>query len=306
MLNRNILKQAELKIKENRKKAEELADSFMQKALLDEEFKQTYLQKKQAQFENARCEVYGENPKYDIKKFEKQEEKILKKLNIKKENLVPNYSCKSCNDTGYVDNNICSCLKKEINGILFEQSGFKHQLKKFDECNFEIFDNKQKMQTLYTSMQKWCQKDNDYKIVLLTGKTGVGKTYLTECMASKLIENGHIVLFTSAFNLNQNLLKFHTTFDSTKINYLNLLLEPEYLFIDDLGTEPILKNVTVEGIYNIISDRLEHNKKTIITTNLGLKEIENVYGERVFSRLVNKRTSICFNIENSDIRLKNN
>ena len=304
MLNKQILNNAQLVIDSRRKQAERLSNSFMSKALENKEFKQNFEQKKEAEFENARCEVYGEKPKHDIKKFEKIEAEILKKLKINPKNLIPAYTCKKCNDTGYINSSMCACLKKEINEQLFIVSGFKKDLQTFDKCNFELFDNKEKMQTLYTSMEKWCTKESDYKIIMLTGKTGVGKTHLTECMASKLIENENIVLFISAFNFNQNLLKFHTTFDETKVNYINTLLDPEYLFIDDLGTEAIFKNVTIEGLYNVISDRLANNKKTIITTNLGLKEIEETYGERLFSRFLNRKTSLIFNMTEIDLRLK--
>ena len=124
-----------------------------------------------------------------------------------------------------------------------------------------------------------------------------------ECMADNLIKNENIVFWTSAFNLNQLLLKYHTTFDETKLDYISNLLDADYLFIDDLGTEPILKNVTVEGLYNIISERVENNKKTIISTNLNPDEIQQTYGERIFSRLLNKSNSLCINIENKDLRL---
>ena len=153
-------------------------------------------------------------------------------------------------------------------------------------------------------MKKWCNcPSSAYLNIVLTGKTGVGKTFLMECMANELIKNGNIVFWTSAFNLNQLLLKYHTTFDDNKTNYVSNLLEAEYLFVDDLGCEPTLKNVTVEGIYNVLAERIENNKKTIISTNLNLKEIQDKYGERIFSRLLNKSNSLCINIENKDLRL---
>lgn len=304
MIGNNLIKDAKKVIDQNRKKAEAKANSVMQKALLNNEFKQNYLEIKEAEFENARCEVYGEKLKYNLKELYNSQEKILKTLNISKTDLSPKYSCPVCNDTGYTNQQMCKCLKTEINKILYQKSGFCHQLNTFENCNCDLYDNKEKAQILYDSMKKWCEKENSYNIILLSGKTGVGKTNLMECMASKLIQNNKIVYFISAFNMNQALLKYHTTFDESRVNCLNDLLEPEYLFIDDLGTEPILKNVTIEGLYNIIQDRLEHNKKIVISTNLGLADIERVYGERIFSRLINKKLSLCFNVENSDLRLK--
>ena len=304
MLNTKLIKDAQKIVDQNRKTAEATADKNMQKALLDNEFKENFWAIKQAEFENARCEAYGEPPKFNTTQLYKQQQNILQKLNILSTALTPNYFCKTCNDTGYTNGQMCCCLKSVINNILYEKSGFNKTLNTFENTNCDIFDNKDKAQILYNSMQKWCNKDNPYNIIVLCGKAGVGKTHLMECMASSLIANNKIVYFVSSFNMNQSLLKYHTTFDETKAYSLEDLLEPEYLFIDDLGTEPIFKNVTVEGLYNIISDRLYHNKKTIISTNLGLADIERVYGERIFSRLVNQKVSLCFNIQNSDLRLK--
>lgn len=304
MINKDILNSAQKVITSRHKSAENFAYANMQKALSMEDFRQNYTALRSAQFENAKCEVYGQPPKIDTTQLFSKQSEIMKKHNISPLSLVPHYTCTKCNDTGYVNNEMCECLKKEINRLLFEKSGFCHTLASFSSVDFSIFDNSEKMQTLYTAMQKWCKDSSRYSLILLCGQTGVGKTYLTECMANELIENNNVVYFSSAFSVNQDLLKFHTTFDTTKSEYLSNLLEPDYLFIDDLGTEPILKNVTVEGLYNIIATRLEKNKKTVISTNLDLAEIEKRYGERIFSRIVNKRTSLCFSLENSDLRLK--
>lgn len=304
MINKSILQKALNVIKERRIDAENFAYANLQKAFLYKDYKENYTKLKEAEFENAKCEAYGEPPKFDMQKLKQNEQEILEKHNINYLSLIPHYTCTKCNDTGYKNGEMCSCLKDEINKVLFEESGFCHTLASFDSVDFSVFDSSEKMKILYGAMQKWCDDSSKYSIILLSGKTGVGKTYLTECMSNELIKNSNIVYFVSAFSVNQSLLKYHTTFDTTKAEYLSSLLEPEYLFIDDLGTEPILKNVTVEGLYNIIATRLEQNKKTIISTNLDLGEIEQRYGERIFSRLINKKTSLCFAMENSDLRLK--
>ena len=304
MINKETLNNALSVIKIRNKEANNLAYAFLQKALQNEEFRNLYSLQKQAEIENAKCEVYGEKNKYNIKDIEDQKNAVLKKLNINKNALIPHYTCTKCNDTGYVDGKMCSCLKSLINEELFKQSGLTHNLQNFNCSNFNLFNEPEKIKQIYSTMQKWCEKDSKYSIIILSGQTGVGKTYLMECMANNLISHQNIVCWTSAFNLNQSLLKFHTTFDGARLSHISNLLGADYLFIDDLGTEPILRNVTVEGIYNIISDRLEHNKKTIISTNLNLDEIENIYGERIFSRLVNKEKALCVNIENTDLRLK--
>ena len=96
MLNKQILNKAQQVIDSRRKNAENLSNKQMLKALENEEFKQNFLQKKEAEFENARCEVYGETPKHNLKEFEKIENNILKKLKINTTDLTPAYTCKKC------------------------------------------------------------------------------------------------------------------------------------------------------------------------------------------------------------------
>ncbi len=304
MISKNVLNKALEKIKQSKKNADLIANNNLQNALKNKEFNQIYKLEKQAQIETARCEVYGLNNSFNLDEIAKQKSEILKKLNIDESTLLPKYSCKKCDDTGYENGKMCSCLKKLINEELYKQSGLNHKLNSFNKDDCKIFDDTKTMQQIYKTMQKWCNSPtSNYLNITLTGKTGVGKTHLMECMADDLIKNENIVFWTSAFNLNQLLLKYHTTFDETKLEYISNLLDADYLFIDDLGTEPILKNVTIEGLYNIISERVENNKKTIISTNLNPDEIQKTYGERIFSRLLNKANSLCINIENKDLRL---
>ena len=142
--------------------------------------------------------------------------------------------------------------------------------------------------------------------MIISGARGVGKSFLLECMLSELIKQKKYVLYTTAFTMSQNLLKYHTTFDTSKESILSPYLECDVLIIDDLGSEPIFKNVSEEYLYLILNQRLFEQKSVIISTNLTLSEIQDRYGERILSRLVSKNVSKLFKIENSDLRLKKN
>ena len=84
------------------------------------------------------------------------------------------------------------------------------------------------------------------------------------------------------------------------IPYIN----SDIVFIDDLGTENKINNVTNEYLYLIINDRMQSHKKTIITTNLGFEQIQATYGERIFSRLMHKKYSRKINFPGTDLRVK--
>ena len=88
-----------------------------------------------------------------------------------------------------------------------------------------------------------------------------------------------------------------------KKDILDKYLSCELLCIDDLGTENLIKNVTVEYLYLIINERLQSGKNTIITTNLDLQQIMQNYDERIFSRIANKQECILFNMTGDDLRL---
>ena len=154
-------------------------------------------------------------------------------------------------------------------------------------------------------MQNWVDNtSNDKKhLITISGDTGVGKTYLTECTATYALKKGYLVSLLSSFGMNNLFLKYISSKNEEKTTTFDSLMDPELLIIDDLGAEPIIKNVTIEYLYLIISERLSANKSTIITTNLGPEIIRDRYGERIFSRLFNKKESFNALIIGNDLRI---
>lgn len=296
-MNDTILKKAKSKIDEKRQFAEEKARQNLMLAYKDEKFKNLYNHKRELEIEVARKQAYGEPvDTKELNEINHQIEFCLKELNLNGTDIRPNYECKECSDTGYIEGHLCDCLKKEINKELFALSGFTHKLATFQD---NISPN-----PAFDLMKKWCEVKNDKTNILICGHTGTGKTFLTECIASRLLEKNRIVLFTTAFNLNNAMLNYHISFDANRDEIIKPYLESEVLIIDDLGSEPMLKNVTQEYLYLIVNERMLAKRPTIITTNLMLKDILNTYGERLFSRLSNKRVSIMINLEGEDLRLR--
>ncbi|MEG1581888.1 MAG: ATP-binding protein [Clostridia bacterium] len=140
--------------------------------------------------------------------------------------------------------------------------------------------------------------------LLILGETGVGKSYGTLCLTTEIIKKGYSASVLTAFEMTNLFLKYHTTIDAEKIEALSPILDPDLLVIDDLGTEPILKNVTLEYLYLIIAERMNKQKLTVITSNLSLSNILDRYGERIFSRLNNKELSAVIKLQGDDLRLK--
>lgn len=284
--------------------AENLAEKNLAKAFSSPTFKKLFAEEKDLMINIARESASGN--KADSSKLEKiTHQKIdeLKKLGLSPSDITPQYNCQKCSDTGVHNGKECDCVKKLKSEYLLKKSGFTKVPHQFIECFFGIFDAPDYVQSLYSKMEDWCIKGSK-KNVIISGKTGLGKTFLLECMLSKLIEMNKFVVFTTAFDLSQNFLKYHTSPLLEKDKYIENYLNADVLIIDDLGTEPILKNVTEEYLYLILNQRMFENKPFLISTNLEPARILDRYGERIFSRLMNKRSTILLKMENSDLRLK--
>lgn len=264
------------------------------------------------------------NQKIEILKSEKNE--IISNLNLPEDYLTPNYSCKICNDTGYVQNantsEMCNCLKQEIFNIEYNKSNIAN----LEKQNFENFSlekysnqiNKEKYNSEISPreninlIKNICMNfinnfdDPNEKNLLFTGTTGLGKTFLSSCIAKEMIQRDKTVLYQTAPIMLDTIIdnKFNKN-TSNDITYKNLL-EVDLLIIDDLGTES-LNNIKFTELFNIINTRLlnQNNKclKTIISTNLSLPILNKTYGERITSRLIGNY-NIC-RFFGEDIRFLN-
>ncbi len=254
--------------------------------------------------------------KQDCTKHEKElnlvlqeKEKILKSIGLTSEDLSPKYHCNKCQDIGYIREKMCSCLSNRIHQYIIKNSGLgKTNLSSFDEFDVAIASQDEHKTQLLKLKKKFEMILETYpldspKFITLIGKTGVGKTFITECFTNEIIKKGYVASFISSFGMNNLFTSYHTTFDNQKATYLNTLIDPDVLVIDDLGTEPVLRNVTKEYLYLILSERSRLNKLTIITTNLEPQELLARYNERIFSRLFNKRESLLTQIVGSDLRI---
>ncbi|MBP3619991.1 MAG: ATP-binding protein [Clostridia bacterium] len=261
----------------------------------DADFINLHAKYKRIIIENAKNEVLGENVDKELEKSLENRIFELKKKHCV-ENVELTHSCPLCKDEGYVNGDMCKCLKREISEILLTGSGFE-KLENF-ECSIKTSG---KLEPVYNLMQQWCKSDFKKSLIFLSGGTGVGKTHLMQCMANELIERGMVVKVVTSFQLNQDFKDFSKCYDD---DILNKYLECEVLFIDDLGTEPVYKNVTINYLYLIINERRMKKRPTVITSNLLMSDLYDHYDERIYSRIADRRTSINILLEGEDKRLK--
>ena len=295
---RNI---AELKSEQNLEQARKF-EEFNQ---IEKSIKQTIFEIGKLKFEQK--DISCEEKK--LKQLEYKKENFLKAKGIDPNSLKPNYSCKMCNDTGFYNGKICKCLMQAYNNEIMQSSNI--ELDKFPsllEYKTDCFDEDEKpnIEKVVKNLLNFANnlEISTTKNIMLVGGTGVGKTYVAKCLGKQVLQNGNTVLFISAFNLNNTFLKVHTSGEINKISLLQNLIDVDLLIIDDLGTEPMLKNITREYLLLLLNERINANKSTVITTNLMPDNLLNVYLERVYSRLFNKQNCALLYLKGKDLRVK--
>lgn len=243
---------------------------------------------------------------------------ILRSNGYPEDYLAMRYTCDACKDTGYVGQKKCHCLSSSIIEILYQQSNIKDVLTRenFDTFSFAHYDNTTKdAATGMTALEnmhevvKTCRTYidefvNEYRNLYLYGATGVGKTFLTNCIAKELIDSSHSVIYMSAIRLFEILAgnTFKRGNETSSANDLAAnLLDCDLLIIDDLGTE-LVNSFTASALFNCINERHLRQKSVVISTNLSLAELRANYSERVFSRITSNYTLL--KIYGEDLRMK--
>ncbi|MDE6967058.1 MAG: ATP-binding protein [Clostridia bacterium] len=245
----------------------------------------------------------------DTSGLEKQNADLQKKLIDMEGKILGNikfFHCPICQDTGMlVNGGYCNCLTEIYKQVLRNKSGV-NELPKFTFADNKIgnIDCKQAniLNKLYASMQKYCEEfpNNAYKNIFLFGKVGVGKSCVLSATLNELLNKGVNAQYYTAFQLNNIFFKYHTTDIKARGYLLENLINADVLIIDDLGVEPVIKNVTIEYLTAVLMER--KNKHTIVATNLESLEIENRYGQRISSRLTDNATSKLLYLDGDDLR----
>ncbi|MCR5798256.1 MAG: ATP-binding protein [Eubacterium sp.] len=254
----------------------------------------------------------------DIPTLSKKKKQLLVEAGYPENYLDPIYECPICHDTGYIDDQKCQCFKKRIIEYLYEESNLGHVLEKenFDHFDFNCYsdgyiDEDEKMtprdniHIVYDLAKNFCENfDKNPSHLLIYGTTGVGKTFLTHCIAKEILDKGHTVVYLSAIELFNILGKsnFGRDTDESELNTTSEFITGcDLLIIDDLGTE-LVNLFTNSQLYQIINRRIIGEQPTIISTNLSFQELEETYSERVLSRIDYKYTFL--KIFGDDLRIK--
>jgi DNA replication protein DnaC len=235
----------------------------------------------------------------ELSALSKQKTQLLSEAGYPADYLSPRYKCPDCQDTGYIGTQKCHCFRQAAIDLLYTQSNLKEILQTENFSAFSLDYYSEQMpdsvtgltarQTAERALQE-CRRfvetfDEQFENLFLYGDTGLGKTFLSHCIAKELLERTHSVIYFSSFRLFE--LFADSAFgrsDSSQDEMEQHIFDCDLLIIDDLGTELVNSFVSSE-LFHVLNERILRRKSTLISTNLSLATFADTYSERIFSRI---------------------
>lgn len=240
-----------------------------------------------------------------------QRAELLHTLGYEPDALDPTPACSKCGDSGWAGAEMCTCLKelcaqeqmKSLTALLNltdEQN--------FDRLRLDVYSDqpwegkrspRENMKRVVTVCEGFARRFPDYPLhnLLLSGGTGLGKTFLSGCIAREVSGRGYSVVYDTAISLfstfeakkfSRDLGQERQARDDTR-RYLNC----DLLILDDLGSE-LTTPLAQSTLYEVVNSRLQGGKHTIISTNLSMEQIGARYTPQVVSRLAGAYQELTF------------
>ena len=237
----------------------------------------------------------------------REERDLLKENNIPPAFLEPVWRCDACQDTGYVTGEdgvkrMCACLTQRMLAEQFTQ-GQVSRRERFETFQEDIFPTPRQRKA--TCKARDICKDyaerfpgNNPPGLLILGQAGLGKSFLLNCVAVRVLERGFSVLSLSAYDYMQAVLA--ALRDRQPMPDFHA---PDLLILDDLGAEPMLNNITRENLTNLLDARQRQGLATAFSSNFTREQIINEYGERFAFRLLSPRNTLTLELIGENLRL---
>ena len=209
------------------------------------------------------------------------------------------YNCPDCRDTGYTDGRMCSCLRRIYNALVTQQlSTLLRGDERFSKFDLGLYpdlpnENGNNPRECMAIIRDFCeayarQFDGRGPNLAFSGGPGLGKTFLSACIAKVVSENGWSVAYDSAAACLGAFEKERFSRDpeekSAAVATVRQYLSCDLMILDDLGTEMNLP-FSHSLVYQIVNERLVNRRKTVLSTNLSVDDIGRRYGEAVLSRI---------------------
>jgi len=251
-------------------------------------------------------EIERENLELQAKKAE-----LLTQRGYPVDYLEPEYHCSICQDKGMVGANICSCVEKLYNKALTYELGtlIKHGDESFERFDLTLYSDspdaryggvvpRQVMTKVFEACRKFAENfPNVSANLILQGDPGLGKTYLSACIARVVAAKGLSVCYESAVAAldayEQQKFCRDTAEGEEASAKVRRMSDCDLMILDDLGTE-MPTPMAQSALYTLINTRLVKGKKTIISTNLSDEQLEKRYTPQICSRLAGEFLHLPF------------
>lgn len=225
------------------------------------------------------------------------------------------YSCPKCRDSGVYEGGVCSCLEKLYNKELTKELGtlLQHGDESFERFDLNYYDAapvggvspRETMTMVLGACRKFA--DNFPAVsanLLFQGGTGLGKTYLSACIARVVAAKGYSVCYDSAAAALEafEVQKFSRDPEAGEAANARVrrMLDCDLMILDDLGTE-MISSISTSALYTLLNTRLVNGKKIIISTNCSDEELQKKYTPQIYSRIKGEFLRLPF--VGRDIRL---
>ena len=228
---------------------------------------------------------------------------LLKAAGFPADYTDPVCTCQRCQDKGYLpDGSICECLTTLYNTELTRDLSTLLQTgnERFDAFDLTLFDEPARSQMARTL--KVCRTfAEDFAPgapnLLLQGGTGLGKTFLSGCIARTVAEQGYTVAYEGAATALGffETAKFQRNSEAGERAAAKVeeYLRCDLMLLDDLGTE-MISPYSVSALYMLINSRLSLEKTTVISTNLDDDALRRSYSPQILSRLEGSYITLHF------------
>ena len=252
--------------------------------------------------------------------LQKRREELLRRLGHDPSELEDVSDCPLCGDTGWTDGRMCRCLKQlcvqeqmsrltSLMNLTEEQSFDKLRLDVYSDLPWQGEERspREQMRRVVLVCEGFARQFPDYplKNLLLSGGTGLGKTFLSGCIAREVSHRGYSVVYETAINLFSSFETRRFTRDAEEERQARedtrRYLRCDLLILDDLGSE-MTSSLSQAALYEVINSRLQADRCTIISTNLSLDQIGERYTPQITSRIGGLFRELTFYGE--DIRCK--
>lgn len=257
-----------------------------------------------------------------ISDIKSRKAELLKAHGYPADYLDIKYTCPDCRDTGYTGGHKCHCFIEASINLVFDQGGLRDILTRecFDNFSLEFYpdgekdsstgkNSRENAEYALSYARSYCEGFNtghSGENLFIFGQTGTGKTFLTHCIAGELIRHGHSAIYLTASALfdiiADSRFRRDQAADRAGSYSPDDILGSDLLVIDDLGSENP-NNFTVSALFNLLNDRASRSKSVVISSNLDLAKIRDIYSERIFSRIAGGYKLLKLYTDR-DIRLK--